>query len=149
MWLQWFQLKRNITVHIIKIRPFRNNLRRVDTICTVPLNIENSTLCLRVYLCCVILTVNSDYFLNRINWFLFVIQTENIYCEPGIHLSSRNAKVGSCDCHVIFRLSVCLSPYSTFEVFGRFSPAWYEGTGGHQSIILSYLTTQRTPPYEI
>jgi len=45
--------------------------------------------------------------------------------------------------------SVCYRT-SNFELFGGFSPTWceVEGAGGHQSVILSYLTTQRTPTYE-
>jgi hypothetical protein len=149
LWLLWLQLKRNITVHVIKIHPFWNNLRRVNTLCTISLNTENSVRCLRVYLCRLCGSHNnSDYFLNKINWFVFVIQTQSFNCEPEIHHSSHNAEVGSCDCHALFP-SVCYRT-SNFELFGRFSPTWYEGeaTGGHQRIIFSYLTTQRTPTYE-
>jgi hypothetical protein len=79
---------------------------------------------------------------------VFVIQTQSINCEPEIHRFSGNAKEDSCDCHALFP-SICYRT-SNFEPFGRFSLTWYEdeATGGHQSIILSYLTTHRTPTYE-
>jgi len=113
LWLLWLQLKRNITLLVIKIHPFWNNLRRVNTLCTISLSTENSIRCLRVYLCRLCDSHNnSDYFLNKITWFVFVTQTQSINCEPEIHLSSRNAKVGSCDCHALF--PSCLLPYIKF-----------------------------------
>jgi len=53
-----------------------------------------------------ILTINSDYLLNKINWFVFVIQAQSINCEPEIHLSSRNTKWVHAIAMLFFRLSV-------------------------------------------